>query len=300
MKSIISFSLSLCLVLCSNPAWSAYQCNGDAIYSKQAKSYEVAHQKMNQELVAAAEDVAALPQPLEFVMDVASGETITAVRSVEAGGRAVVNSVGTLVQEAIDTGKCTLRNVKKAHLFGTVNCAIVAGGNVVLITAATVNAGVRTAQVFVTSATDVAFNASINLSQSIARTLKKNNADILAVPFIVISKVLRAGQWVVRATVGYVGDVAETVVSGVAKTICQPFSALSYLAEGDGQMFLETLVGGTLVATAETVNNTIEVAIVKPLAPVGRWLQKIGVKTKKWEQKLIEKNLHHRDVKSNN
>jgi hypothetical protein len=260
--------LSLCLILTSGPLMAAYTCN-NSMAAAAVSDYEIAEQNMNTAIAQHVANVDGIVQPVQAALEWVGGSMIVTGHGIEGLGRATVASITHLIREAQRTGQCVMDNAKKYRLFGTVNCAIVAGGNVILVSAAALNAGVTTVEFVIVGASDVFFNGAIRASNVAAGALAANGAQGLALPFIVISKVLKAGQWVVGTSVGIVAAGVRSFVTFVGDVFCNLFSGISHLLAGDARGFLKIMIAGTVGIVAQWVKNIIDILIVQPIRAVG-------------------------------
>lgn len=260
------------MILTSGPLMAAYTCNNNMAAAAVA-DYQIAESNMNTAIEKHVANVDKIVQPVQAALEWVGGAVIVTGGGVEGLGRTTVASIKYLIGEAQSTGQCVLSNAKRFRLFGTVNCAIVAGGNVILVSAATVNAGITTVEFVIVKASDVFFDGAIRLSNAAADTLSNNGAKVLALPFIVISKVLKAGKWVVATSVGYVMGAVRSFVTFAGDVFCNLFSGISHLLKGQFRAFLKIMIAGTLGIVANWVKDMIEMLIVEPLRKIGAFLK---------------------------
>ncbi len=272
MRLAASIMLSLCMILTSGPLMAAYTCN-NSMAAAAVADYQVAETNMNNAISKHVANVDGIVQPLQAALEWTGGGVMVVGHGVEAIGRTTVASLKFLIGEAQRTGQCMLGNAKKYRLFGTVNCAIIAGGNVILVSAATANAGITTVEFMVVKASDVFFDGAIRLSNAAADALVAKGADVLALPFIVISKVLKGAKWVVATSVAYVMGAVKSFVTFAGDIFCNLFSAMSHLLKGQFRSFLKILFAGTLGIVANWVKDVIDMLIIEPLRKIGAFLQ---------------------------
>ncbi len=272
MKLASSIILSLCMILTSGPLMAAYTCN-NAAAAAAVSDYQLAESNMDSAIAQHVANVDGIVQPVQAALEWVGGAAIVTGAGIEGLGRTTVASLKYLIAEAQSTGQCMLGNAKKYRLFGTVNCAIVAGGNVILVSAATLNAGITTVEFVVVKASDVFFNGAIRMSNAAADVLADNGAQVLALPFIVISKILKGGRWVVATSVGYVMGAVKSFVTFVGDVFCNLFAGLSHLLRGQFRSFLKIMIAGTLGIVATWVRDMIEMLIIEPLRKIGQFLK---------------------------
>ncbi len=272
MRLISSAILSLCMILTSGPLMAAYSCNTSSAVAA-LSDYKIAQNNMNSAIQTHVANVDKIAQPVQAAFEWVGGELMVTGHTIEGLGRATIASIKAVVGEAQRTGQCLLGNAKKYRLFGSVNCVVVAGGNVILLSAATVNAGVTVVEFAIVKASDVFFDGAIRLSNSAANLFADNGAKVLALPFIVISKVLKGTKWIIATTVGYIANGVRAMVTLVGDILCNVAKAFSYLLKGQFKAFLKILIVGTLNIVVQGIIDLVDMLLVQPLRAIGKALK---------------------------
>ncbi len=272
MKTAASIVLSLCMILTSGPLMAAYTCN-NSLAAAAVSDYKVAETNMNSAINQHVKNVDGIVQPVQGALEWVGGGVIVTGAAIEGLGRTTVASIKALIGEAQRTGQCMLGNAKEYRLFGTVNCAVIAGGNVILLSAATLNAGITTVEFVVVKASDVFFDGAVRMSNAAADVLSNNGAKVLALPFIVISQVLKAGKWVVSTSVAFVAGAVRSFVTFAGDVFCNLASGISHLLKGQFRAFLKIMIAGTVGIVAQWVTEMIEMLIIQPLRKIGAFLR---------------------------
>lgn len=288
MRLISSILLSLCVVLTSGPLMAAYSCNSSKLkIAKEISGYEIAEKTMNNQMAKHVKAVSSLRQPLEGVMHFAGGVVIPAVHGGEGMVRTVGNSIRSLIVQAHTTGKCMksriYNNKLGTKLFGAVDCAIVAGGNVILVSARATNGVINSASFAVVKASDEFHNAAINLSNSATAWLQERGlvGKVMSIPFVVFSAVTKLSKKIIRTSVGFVTGLATDFVTMVGDVLCNVAEAFSALFNGRFKKFLKLLLVGTVGILVnwmvDFINNILR-AIKAVFKAIGRALKADGNK----------------------